>query len=421
MTLRAIASLVFLETWAGELDGALERLAEAVEMEASAPGVRLIFLPSYVEALVLERSDRPVETERAWRVLLARADHAGDADSRPLILLNLAMSELRLGRSDLAARHLVEGEIASDLLGHDSARAFGASCRAQLEARLGAVGRTRATAAAGMDARSQDEDVADRGRLPHGARTARALTRRPSRGGSKPSFRRRAGCRPPASPTCRGSPWFRSRRRPRRSRVTVDEAERLLERLWAVGSRLDHASTLRDHHRGRAILAAVRGDLDASPRGVTSCARPGGPRRDPFERARTLLVHGEVLRRLRQRAAAREAVAAALATFETVGARIWADRARSELARAGGPTGGSGTAALTPTQHEVAALVAAGHTNREVAETLFMSPHTVEAHLTTIYRTLGIRTRTDLARVIAASDARPGPLPGGADGKGEAG
>ena len=201
----------------------------------------------------------------------------------------------------------------------------------------------------------------------------------------------------------------------------VEEAEGLLARLWSVGSRLDHASTLRDHHRGRAILEAVRGDLDASLEASRLALVQADRAEDPFERARTLLVHGEVLRRLRQRAAAREVVTAALATFETLGARIWAERARSELARAGGPTGLSGTAALTPTQHEVAALVAAGRTNREVAETLFMSPHTVEAHLTTIYRTLGIRTRTDLARVIAASDARPGPLPGGGASGSEAG
>jgi DNA-binding CsgD family transcriptional regulator len=55
---------------------------------------------------------------------------------------------------------------------------------------------------------------------------------------------------------------------------------------------------------------------------------------------------------------------------------------------------------LTPTQREVASLVVAGRTNREVAATLFMSPHTVEAHLTAIYRVLGIRGRTDLARVF---------------------
>jgi DNA-binding CsgD family transcriptional regulator len=60
----------------------------------------------------------------------------------------------------------------------------------------------------------------------------------------------------------------------------------------------------------------------------------------------------------------------------------------------------------------VARLVAAGKTNREVAETLFMSVHTVEAHLTRIYRSLGVRGRTELVRAIAAR------LPDGADAVG---
>jgi DNA-binding CsgD family transcriptional regulator len=49
-------------------------------------------------------------------------------------------------------------------------------------------------------------------------------------------------------------------------------------------------------------------------------------------------------------------------------------------------------------------LVAAGRTNREVAEVLFMSPHTVEAHLTQIYRSLGVRSRTELAARLRARE-----------------
>ena len=52
---------------------------------------------------------------------------------------------------------------------------------------------------------------------------------------------------------------------------------------------------------------------------------------------------------------------------------------------------------LTPTEDRVAALVAAGSTNREVADALFVSIHTVEANLKRIYRKLGVRSRTELA------------------------
>jgi DNA-binding NarL/FixJ family response regulator len=109
-----------------------------------------------------------------------------------------------------------------------------------------------------------------------------------------------------------------------------------------------------------------------------------------------LLVRGEILRRARKKGAAVEAVAESLAIFERLGAQAWAARARSELGRSEHrrtPSGG-----LTETQLRVAELAAAGQTNREIADALFMSVHTVEAHLSRIYRTLDIHTRTELAR-----------------------
>jgi DNA-binding NarL/FixJ family response regulator len=82
--------------------------------------------------------------------------------------------------------------------------------------------------------------------------------------------------------------------------------------------------------------------------------------------------------------------------FERLGAERWADRARAELGRSKARrTPGSG---LTETEMRVAELAAAGQTNREIADGLFMSVHTVEAHLTRIYRALGVHTRTELAR-----------------------
>ena len=71
-----------------------------------------------------------------------------------------------------------------------------------------------------------------------------------------------------------------------------------------------------------------------------------------------------------------------------------------ELARIGGRAASSMD--LTPTETKVANLVAGGSTNREVADTLFISVNTVEAHLKRIYRKLGIRSRTELASVLAA-------------------
>jgi DNA-binding NarL/FixJ family response regulator len=116
----------------------------------------------------------------------------------------------------------------------------------------------------------------------------------------------------------------------------------------------------------------------------------------PFEAARTSLALGEIRRRGRQKAAARDAVSRAVAAFEALGAERWADRARAELGRTE-PRRTPG-AELTETEQRVVDLLAEGRTNREIASALFMSVHTVEAHLTRIYRSLGVRSRTELAR-----------------------
>jgi DNA-binding CsgD family transcriptional regulator len=115
----------------------------------------------------------------------------------------------------------------------------------------------------------------------------------------------------------------------------------------------------------------------------------------PFERARTLLALGGVLRRARQKRAAREALGQAQAVFDQLGARLWSAMTAAELARLGGRAPGTGS--LTPTERHVAELVAQGHTNTEVAALLFLSAKTVAAHLTRVYAKLGLRSRSELA------------------------
>jgi DNA-binding CsgD family transcriptional regulator len=106
-------------------------------------------------------------------------------------------------------------------------------------------------------------------------------------------------------------------------------------------------------------------------------------------------VKGTVERRAKRKREARDTLSRALEVFERLGAVSWAERARGELARIGGRA--PSPLDLTPTEGRVAELVAAGSTNREVADALFLSIHTVEANLKRIYRKLGIRSRTELA------------------------
>ncbi len=116
----------------------------------------------------------------------------------------------------------------------------------------------------------------------------------------------------------------------------------------------------------------------------------------PFERARTLLIYGTILRRAKRRKGAREAIEAALSIFEGLPAPIWADNARAELARIGGRvTSGDG---LTEGEGRIAELVAEGKSNKETAAALFLSVHTVEGALKRVYRKLGVRSRPELSR-----------------------
>ena len=101
--------------------------------------------------------------------------------------------------------------------------------------------------------------------------------------------------------------------------------------------------------------------------------------------------------------AARDALSAAITTFDELGAPLWAERATAELGRV--PIRRAADRdGLTATEERVAKLVAGGRTNKEVAQELFLSVKTVESNLTRIYRKLGVRSRSALAAGLAARE-----------------
>ena len=123
----------------------------------------------------------------------------------------------------------------------------------------------------------------------------------------------------------------------------------------------------------------------------------------PFELARTRLCYGERLRRAGRRIDARAQLREALGGFEALGAGRWAERARRELAGTGqrlrrGPQRDRDR--LTHQELQIARSVARGATNKEAAADLFLSPKTIETHLTRVYRKLGVRSRSELAVML---------------------
>ena len=125
-----------------------------------------------------------------------------------------------------------------------------------------------------------------------------------------------------------------------------------------------------------------------------------------LEHARVLLDLGATHRAAGQRTAAREPLLEALELAARCGARTLERRARAELAAIGvrpRSTDRSGTDSLTPSERRVVELAAAGGTNREIAQTLFVTEKTVETHLGRSFRKLDVSSRRQLPDVLAGA------------------
>ncbi len=185
----------------------------------------------------------------------------------------------------------------------------------------------------------------------------------------------------------------------------VDDAIRVLGAWETEAKRLDREWVLPHVTRCRGLVAAARGAVDDAESLLEDAVAQHEAERDQFGRAQALLAVGVVRRRQRQKRAAREAIEAALAGFEQLGAATWVAKARGELGRIGGRTREEG---LTAAERRVAALVAEGRTNREVAAALFLGESTVETHLSHAYAKLGVRSRAELARTFRPDEQSSG-------------
>ncbi len=185
----------------------------------------------------------------------------------------------------------------------------------------------------------------------------------------------------------------------------LEEAQRLLAVLEHQGTQLQRASALAAAGRCRGLLAAAGGDLDGALALLQEALREHERVSMPFERARTLLALGATRRRARMKRPARETLEDALATFDELGARLWAEKASAELARIGGRPAATGE--LTETERRIAALVAEGRSNKEIAAALYVTPKTVGTQLSRIYRKVGVHSRTELARRLSGDAEMP--------------
>lgn len=178
-------------------------------------------------------------------------------------------------------------------------------------------------------------------------------------------------------------------------------ARELLHWMDTVGAATGRAWTLAMASRCRALLLAAEGDLDAAQASADKALVHHERMEMPFEHSRTLLVAGTILRRRKKRGLAADVLARARAGFEALGAEPWRLSASAEIDRLGTRT--QAQHGLTPVEDEIARLVAEGLTNRQIADRVFLSPRTIEANVSRIFRKLDLRSRTELAAAMGRS------------------
>jgi DNA-binding CsgD family transcriptional regulator len=173
----------------------------------------------------------------------------------------------------------------------------------------------------------------------------------------------------------------------------LDEARQVLEEMRTVADRTRFVAWDAMAVRGAALIAAHDGDVETA---VATAATLLDRRSDhtPLEYGRTLLTYGTLARRAKKRGTARDALAEAFAIFTRLESVPWQQRARDELQRVGLRATDN---ELTATEQRVARLVASGCSNKQTADQLHLAVKTVEYLLTSIYRKLRIRSRTELA------------------------
>jgi DNA-binding CsgD family transcriptional regulator len=151
--------------------------------------------------------------------------------------------------------------------------------------------------------------------------------------------------------------------------------------------------------------AALAAPAEAAGRLFEQALDIPGAERWPFEFARVQLAFGEHLRRARAPGDARALLSAALAAFRALGARPWAVRADNELRAARlipVRTEGHGYLALTAQENQIAALAAAGLTNKQIGQRMYLSPRTVGSHLYRLFPKLGVSSRAGLRDALIA-------------------
>jgi DNA-binding NarL/FixJ family response regulator len=399
----ALATVAWFETVAAvELTPGLVERAVVLEEAAVQDGVYDGSSPSFALGMRLMFAGRLDEARARMQTRLDRALSLGDERAVAAALMHQAEVEFRAGDWALAARKAAEGYERAEQIGREQDLSGLLYVTALVDAHLGRIEQAKDAAARGI---ALSESCGDEIFVPHHLSALGFLELSVGDPKAADAILRPLAARLAASgwrePGIYGE-------LPNAIEALValgelGEARRLLgdlrDRLERIESPWGEASA----GRCEGLVLAAEGDLAAAVEALREALTFHEALPQPFDRARTLLALGEVQRRAKKRGAARTSLEQALAIFDELGAVLWAEKARSELKRLGGraPAGGE----LTPTEQRIAELVAVGKANKEVAAQLYITPRTVEGHLTRIYAKLGVRSRAELAHRMSVPTA----------------
>lgn len=414
----ALAADVLMTRLAAETMLGLPRAARTAEtalaLQETATDRRILDQPLVALAEHWAWVDRHDEARTALAHLLERAQDLGDENARPWILFLLGDVERLQGNLELALDLARDGLEAAEQSGQPLFVGLSYALESHVQAELG---------------REQEAREAGRRAFTGPGRFARlfasaALGHLELALGSPGDA---VDCLAPSVAFVRSEGIVE----PGAARFVVDQVEALVELGrpdaaaelldWFEGNaaRVERWSARASSARCRGLLAACAGRVDDALAAYQEALEWHAKIEFPLDRGRTLLALGVTQRRAKRRREARQTLEDALASFERIGAAVWAERARAELSRISGRAPAAGE--LTPAEERVAALVCEGKTNREVAAALYLSDRTVEGHLSRIFGKLGVAHRTQLGPALAArqtqgvTDSNTGDSPVSAD------
>jgi len=401
LTGEALVQKLYLDFWAGRGLG-VELAERAMELErAGWKSSRVEDRAALALGWCLEQADRFDEARRWFNEALQAAREEGDDSSLPSVLAHMAELECWVGNWPAAERYAADSWKVDEQVEQRARHSERLYVRALIDAHLGRVDAARAEAEEGLSFSNTAGDtwlvMLVSGVLGFAELTAGNLGQAEASLSRAVDLSDRIGLKVPV---------FRVQANHIEAVIglgDLEQAATLLGRLDEFGHATAQPWTLATAARCRALLLAARGDTDGAVGALELALGYHADLAMPFELGRTLLIMGQVQRRAKRKRIAKEHLQRALGIFESLPAPPWADRARSELARLGLPP--PAPLALTATEARVADLAAAGHTNRQVGQALFLSPRTVEANLARIYRKLGISSRAELGAAMARTEA----------------